>query len=147
MSWDLAAIVPAGKYVLGLVSTGLRFDLGTLSTDDVRLRIATLAVGWSVDHVEWDGGVLGFVQNLRVYGRVDSPIASLTVAQQIADAINSFWSVAGATVSVLSGDSLATPPPSNGNDELQTTIQLVATAIIVIGIVWGISQIRSVIND
>lgn len=144
MGWIIQDTILPGRYIMATATDGVILDFGSLTESEIIERVREYATGWTPTHVQRQIGLFGIGDVFRVFGRVgaDSIPAEL-VRSQIAAGLNSFLVIGGADVSVASSDSLSSPIPDDAGS-FNTTLQLVALAAIVIGVVWGLKQIREI---
>lgn len=146
MSWIKQDVIPAGQYLYINVTGGFYVDLlGNLTPEAVADQVRALAQGWTVIEVKWQKGFLGIGDKLVIYGRATRSLITSAVRFEVANAVNAFWQIAGADAEVYISDNLATPPPSEAGD-WTGTVQMVAVAVIVVAVVWGISETRKILK-
>jgi hypothetical protein len=146
MAWRITDVAAAGEYTVATITGGVWIDpFGSVNTAEIMSRLGQYASGWAPLHIEWIHGLFGFGESLKIYGRADSPVATDLVRNQIIEALNSFWVMAATDCQVMVSDSLSTVLPAGG-ESWSSSLQLVAVAIIAVAVVWGISQIREVLE-
>lgn len=144
MAWILQDVIMPGHYIMASVIDGVILDFGSITETEVFVRVREYASGWTPTNVQRTPNFLGFSGAFRVFGRVDgAQIPADVIRGQVAAALNSFATIGGADVSVASSDSLSSPIPDDSGS-FNTTLQLIALAAIVLGVVWGIKQIREI---
>lgn len=140
--WKQKENAAPGQYLMVETDGGWNIDVfSSLSESDVRQRVAEYARGWTVGQIQLERGVAGVGAVLRVYGRAVDEVSTVAAADEVAQALNSYWTVGGATArAALVSDSLIvkeTPADIWG--------QRIDTALIVIGVLavaWIVTQIR-----
>lgn len=143
MSWQTLATANPGQYLLGSVTSGVNLNVvfGVTANDIMRV-VQERAVGWTPIQVLWEPGTFGFGESLAIQGRATDYASTSVVAAQIADAINSFWSMAGASCSVQVSDTSTLPPRPTTADDWAVTLKWGAIAVLAVAIVYGINQLR-----
>lgn len=144
MAWNHQAYASQGNYLMASVVSG--WDLlpfGSASEAEIIARVAEYARGWVPVSVQIERGLFGLGGSFRVFGQATVDVSTDLVAAQVEQALNSFWTVGGVRAVVQVSTTLTTPPPSN---DWSGTLQLVAIAVIVVGVVWGISETRKVLK-
>jgi hypothetical protein len=141
--WTNQENIAPGKFLLIQRTDGVFIDpFASVSSLEMQTRINQFARGWRVTHITWKNGLFGFFGSVEIYGITTAMVQSVAVQTEASAALNSFFAIAFADVSVLSADSL-TPPPG---EKFSETVALVATAVIVVALVWGISKIKEIIE-
>lgn len=144
MAWMLQDQVPPGKFVMATVIDGFAVDIFPVSDAEIIERIRSYAQGWAPSVIYRKRGLFGVGDVFRVFGQAGpQAIPSEIVRGQVSAALNSFLTIGGVDVSVSVSDSLSTPVPDDSG-EFNTTLQLIAIAAIVIGVVWGLKQLREI---
>lgn len=144
MAWNLQTTAAGGSYLLASVVSG--WDLlpfGSASDAEVLERVASYARGWQPSSVQIERGLFGLGGTFRVFGVALADVSTDAVAAQTEQALNSFWTVGAVRVVVQVSTTPTTPPPSN---DWSGTVQMVALAALVLGVVWGISELRKAIK-
>lgn len=144
MGWNTQDVARAGQFVMGEVVSGinLNFIFG-VTENDILSAVRAVAVGWEPVSVQWQPGVvITLGESLRIFGRATADTPSAAIANQMASGVNSFWAIAGASVSVSVSDNLTMP--STPAETFSTVIQWTAAAVIVAGVAWIVYQIRKV---
>lgn len=145
MAWKQQDVAGGGNWVMGEVLNGFTLDVfSAVTPDDILAKARQMASGWTPQTVQWERGVFGVGETLRIFGRANGDIPVATVTAQMAQIVNSFWFIAGATVQVTVSDSLAIPATGTKRDEWATALQWAAAAVIVFGLVYAFQQIRKV---
>jgi len=146
MAWASQDVVSANEYTLATLTGGVWLDpFGTLDIPQMLARLTQYASGWAPLRIEWKHGLFGIGESLQIYGRGLVPTPADAIRNQIIEALNSFWVIAAADVSILVSDSISTVLPAGG-DSWSSTLQIAALAVIAVAVVWGISQIREVLE-
>lgn len=142
-------VVRAGQWVMGETLSGWNIDLfSTITPDDVVEKARKFAEGWTPEQADIQRNiVVGIGGTLRIFGRATSDMPTAVIRSQMENAIDDFWSVAGATVQVYVSDSAINPSDvPKAADQWPRALQWAAAAVIVVAIAWGIYQIRKVIE-
>lgn len=146
MPWNRVDVVNGGQFVLANVVSGWTIDFAnSITSDMVMAEVVKRASGWTPTRVEWTRGVFGFGESLRFFGRATATIPASTIAAQVGEALNSFLLINGAQAEVIVSDNATEPAPSS-SDAWHTTFQFGAAAVVVIGLVWGIKQIKELMK-
>lgn len=144
MAWMLQDQVPAGKFVMATVIDGFAVDFVSTSDAEYIERIKAYANGWSPTHIYRKRGLFGIGDVFRVFGQAGpATIPAEVIRGQVSAALNSFLTIGGVDVSIAVSDSLSAPVPDDSG-EFNTTLQLIAIAAIVVGVVWGLKQLREI---
>lgn len=142
--WQPAEIARTGQYVLVSKIDGIWIDpLGSVKADDLISRVRERAQGWEPLSIDLDYGFLFNSGHTHFFGKTNSAISTAEIASQVREAVDSFWTIAVSDFSVLVSDTLI-PAPEPRKNEWSGTLQLIATAVIVVAIVYGLKQIREI---
>lgn len=144
MAWNKQDVAPSGKYVMGAVTSGVSLNVFSGATDaDVLAALQTYARGWEPLQVVWvPGTVLTIGESMRIFGRTAADTPTSAIQADMESAVNSFWMIAGASVSVSVSDTLTIP--STPAESFSSTVQWIAAAVIVMGAAWILFQLRKV---
>lgn len=143
MAWLEKDVIQRGEYLMLIVEDGIYVDLTfSLSESKVLNRLRPLAQGWSVTRVSWSKGVVGIGDKLLIFGVANQQIPSAALKAQAEDSLNSFWEIAAASVKVYTSDRADTPIPQTLAQEWTGTLQLFAVTVMVVAIVYAISQFK-----
>lgn len=143
MAWLPQDIAVPGQYVLVEKIDGIWIDpLGSVKGDELLARVRQYAQGWTPLSIDLDYGFAAIGGYTRFFGKVDSSIPSSVIASQVRAAVDSFWTIAASDFSVSFSNSL--DPVTTKPSEWSGTLQLIATAVIVVAVVYGIKQIREI---
>lgn len=146
MAWVLKDVAGSGEYLEATLTGGSWIDpFGSVNIADMTARITQQADGWSLLNIQWVHGLFGFGESLKIYGRANGPVPTALVGSQIVEALNSYWAIGGAEVSVAVSDSISTLIPA-GNDNWSGTVKIVAFAAIALAIVWGIHEGKGILK-
>jgi hypothetical protein len=140
--WRVTETARVGQFILVETDGGWNFDLfSTLTRTEVTDRLREYMRGWVLADLQMERGLGGVGSVLRVYGRVvGEPMLTTQAVGQVTAALNSFWTVGGASASGYVSDTLTvkeTPGDVWG--------QRLDTALIVLGVLavaWIIFNIR-----
>lgn len=142
--WQTAEqIIPAGKYIAVDLTTGVAW--WSVTQLEAMQRITDMAVGWSPSQVINKSNLLGFDQITRVLGRATEAVPAANVADQVANAYNSFWGITGVTASVRTSDTLS-DPITDTSDPWADAITAASYAIVFVAVAYGIYQIRKTLQ-
>lgn len=145
MSWNQADVITPGKYIMAEIGSGVNFDLlSTITPADVAQAVAGNAAGWTVMNATWERGVFGIAETLRIYGRATSEVASQTIRAQVETGVNGFWAMMGAEATIYVSDNLTMP--ESKQSEWVDALRMVAIAAVILGIVWGIKQVKDIVK-
>lgn len=144
MAWMLSDQAAPGRFLMATVIDGFSVDFVPITDEEMLERVRAYAQGWTVTHLYRKRGLFGVGDVLRIFGQVGSQtLPTEVVRSQASAALNSFFTIGGADVSVAVSDSLSAPVPDDAG-EFNSTLQLIAIAAIVLGVVWGLKQLREI---
>lgn len=138
MAWTNGTTASEGQYIMLQMSNG--YLIGELDQAAMLERLNQKAQGWRVVKVVYDRGAFGVGAALVIYGQAEQTVSLDIVASQAADALNSFWLAGGFQFTVQVSNVLTEPPTPLS--QAANTLQMVALAVVVVGIVWGVTQLR-----
>lgn len=143
MAWRTQMAARPGEYLLARTTGGLSVDLfGAVNHIDLWQRIMARADGWTVLDVRIVRRL--FSADVTVLGQAQRDVLTDAVRSDVAGALNSYWTVAGADVTVWVGDDAgaALPAEIDQASDWSSTLKWVSVAVIAAAIVYGLIQIR-----
>lgn len=145
MSWQKQDVANAGQFVLISKIDGVWVDpFGAITADDILARVREYSQGWTPTNIDLAYGlVFGIDGHLYIFGQVTTATPTAVIAGQTRAALDSFFQLAATDVSVAVSDSMSAPVPSP-TGEWSGTLQLIAVAVIVVAVVYGIKQIKDI---
>ena len=145
MAWSTQAVARPGQYLLIRTVSGFSVDVfGSVSNLDLLERLRNYANGWMPISARIDRGL--FSADVRILGQAQAPIDTMAVAAEAAGALDSFWTIAGTSVSVWVSDDATAPEPSPAGDSMATSIRWISVAAIAIAAAIIVVQIRKGIS-
>lgn len=140
--WRVTETARVGQYILVETDGGWNFDLfSTLTRTEVTDRLREFMRGWVLADLQMERGVGGVGAVMRVYGRVtNEPILTSQAVGQVTAALNSFWTVGGASATGYVSDTLtvkATP-----GDEWSKRLDTALVVLGVLAVAWIVFNIR-----
>lgn len=139
MAWHFQSVARSGQYVLLEAESGFSLDL--VSTVELQAELHRRAIHWEPLSVSWIRGIFGYGETLRILGRVTTDVDTVTIAQNAAQAVNSFWTIAGARFRILVSDNPYDPIPTGQKDYSDTVKWALIAATLIVGVIL-IVQIR-----
>ena len=145
MAWSTQAIARPGQYLLLRTVSGVSFDLlGGISNLDLMERLTNYANGWTPISARIDRGL--FSADVRILGQANATVDTMAVATEAAGALDSFWSLAGTSVSVWVSDDAMAPEPATAGDSTASSIRWISVAAIAIAAAIVVVQVRKGIS-
>ena len=145
MAWSTQAVAHPGQYLLIRTVSGFSVDLfGSISNLDLLERVRNYANGWTPISARIDRGL--FSADVRILGQAQSAVDTMAVAVEAAGALDSFWTIAGTSVSVWVSDDATSPEPSPAGDTTAASIRWISVAAIAIAAAIIVVQIRKGIS-
>ena len=145
MAWSTQAIARPGQYLLIRTVSGFSVDLfGSISNLDLLERVRNYANGWTPISARIDRGL--FSADVRILGQANSTVDAMAVAAEAAGALDSFWSIAGTSVSVWVSDDATAPEPAAAGDSTASSIRWISVAAIAIAAAIVVVQVRKGIS-
>lgn len=139
--WTTQQQISNGAYIMATVTSGWNIDLfASVTEPEVLQRVGERARGWQPVSVQWERGLLGVGSTLRVYGQALTVNPAASIQADVEAGLNSFWTIGGVSAVIQTSDTLEQPPTAI--EQWRSTLQIVAVAVIVVGVVWGITQVR-----
>lgn len=140
--WKVIQTARVGQFILVECDGGWNVDFfDSLSRTDIIRRLNEFMRGWEMVDFQFERGYAGVGAVLRVYGVVrGAPLQTVDASQQVVDAINSFWTVGGATATAYVSDVLAVK--STPTDVWGDRLDMALIAVLVLGAAWLIFNVR-----
>jgi hypothetical protein len=145
MPWQQKDVARAGEFLLISKIDGVWIDpLGSIKAADIIARVREYAAGWTPLSIDLAYGLIfGIDGHLYIFGQATTPIPTADVAGQVRAALDSFFQLAATDVSVSVSDTMSAPVPTP-KGEWSGTLQLIAVAVIVVAVVYGVKQIKDI---
>lgn len=141
MAWTRPSVARAGQYLYARTVAGFSSDLfGTISQTELEERLRGYLTQADLLQVQTVRDLFTFDVSVLARARADLPLDMFE--QQVGQALESFWTIAGVMVNAWASDNAADPLPAPGGGEIGSTVRWVAIAAIAAAIAIVIVQIR-----